>query len=629
MIDSARPDSFEMSDYVGVLRRRWRMILTFTFLGTLAAAAYIVVAPKAYTATASVYVTTNAANTAQQLGNKTNTLVNMDNEVQIVLSTSVSKLASKDLHSSLTPTALAKHVSVVVPPNTQVLQISCSDRSPKGAAACAQAFALSYLQAREATARSKIQSELQTELAKEKVLQARSLKLQTQIASLKTGTAASTAAHAALVDVSTQLTPLRGIIASLDASTNYKSGYIVTAALRPTTPSSPRKLLYGPSGLMVGLLAGLILAFWADRRDDRIHAAQDVERFLDIPVLFTVTQRTPGMQNTLVPARSATGVAFTELARAAAAALGDGSHVLLVVGASAGTGASVVAANLAAAMARIRGEVILVCADQHGSISPRLLGIGPRDGRGLAELIAGRAAVSEVAQPSPAIARLRVIVPGADPSAVDEVQYDAGRRAVMALKEGARYVVIDAGPVTAGGALGLAEFADGSIVVAELDGTTRGEVADCVRRLDRIRTEVLGAAVLPAGRWTDRVARADRRPAGAGQAARPARNDHTETHVGGGGKRRAGVAPQPPAARSDQRPAPAGPGGEAYGPGPILGEYSRRARPDPPGEGTTASGPRAAGQTWPLPGIPDETQGARPGTNYPADYPIAKGTGDG
>ncbi len=148
MIDSARPDSFEISDYVGVLRRRWRMIVMLILLGTLAGAAYIVVAPKSYTATASVYVTPNAANAAALLGNKTSTVVNMDNEVQIVTSTSVAKLVARDLHSSLAPTALAKHVSVTVPPNTQVLQISCSEGSPRAAASCAQAFATSSLAAR-------------------------------------------------------------------------------------------------------------------------------------------------------------------------------------------------------------------------------------------------------------------------------------------------------------------------------------------------------------------------------------------------------------------------------------------------------------------------------------------------
>ncbi len=85
------------------------------------------------------------------------------------------------------------------------------------------------------------------------------------------------------------MAPLRSAIASLGASTNYNAGYMITNAVPPTSPSSPRKLLYLPSGLMVGLLLGLIAAFIADRRDDRIHAPRDLPRFLDVPILFSTT----------------------------------------------------------------------------------------------------------------------------------------------------------------------------------------------------------------------------------------------------------------------------------------------------------------------------------------------------
>src|SRR6266704_6366520 len=129
MIDAARAESYEFSDYISVLRRRWRKILAWTVLGMLAAAAYLVAGPKTYTATAKVYVTTNAANSQGLLGSKTTTVVNMDNEAQIVMSTSVSNHAVRRLDSKLSPTELLRRVTVTVPANTQVLQISCSSPS--------------------------------------------------------------------------------------------------------------------------------------------------------------------------------------------------------------------------------------------------------------------------------------------------------------------------------------------------------------------------------------------------------------------------------------------------------------------------------------------------------------------
>jgi uncharacterized protein involved in exopolysaccharide biosynthesis len=85
MASSPDPGAFELGDYLGVLRRRWWVVLLAASLGTLVAAAYVTLAPKTYTATTTVYVTANAANTNQLQGSRTSgAVVNMDNEAQIV-----------------------------------------------------------------------------------------------------------------------------------------------------------------------------------------------------------------------------------------------------------------------------------------------------------------------------------------------------------------------------------------------------------------------------------------------------------------------------------------------------------------------------------------------------------------
>ena len=40
-----RPDSFEASDYIGVLRRRWWIIVACACVGLIGAFAYVTVAP--------------------------------------------------------------------------------------------------------------------------------------------------------------------------------------------------------------------------------------------------------------------------------------------------------------------------------------------------------------------------------------------------------------------------------------------------------------------------------------------------------------------------------------------------------------------------------------------------------
>jgi uncharacterized protein involved in exopolysaccharide biosynthesis len=119
MTASPRPDSFEVIDYLRVLRRRGWIVFALACLGVLAAAAYLAVAPKSYTASASVAVTPNAANTGQVAGSRTaGQAVNMDNEAQIVRSNTVAALAKKALRSDASAQHLASQVKVTVPPNT-------------------------------------------------------------------------------------------------------------------------------------------------------------------------------------------------------------------------------------------------------------------------------------------------------------------------------------------------------------------------------------------------------------------------------------------------------------------------------------------------------------------------------
>ena len=150
------PESFEFADYLGVLRRRWLVVVVFTCLGLAAAGAYVAIAHKEYTATASVNVTATGSAGSQNgavAGGRTSSAVNLDTEAQIVQSSTVAAMAARAIHATVTPTALAARVSVAVPPNSSVLQISCRAATPPKAAACANAFAAAYLQNRSARPR--------------------------------------------------------------------------------------------------------------------------------------------------------------------------------------------------------------------------------------------------------------------------------------------------------------------------------------------------------------------------------------------------------------------------------------------------------------------------------------------
>jgi capsular polysaccharide biosynthesis protein len=496
-----QPDSFEAADYVGVLRRRWWIVLACTVLGLVVAFGYVTVAPKAYTATASVTVVPTAADQSNVVaGSRTSgATVNLDTESQVVQSTTVATIAGKMMHSPLTPWALAQQVNVTVPPNSSILDISCKASTAVGAATCANDFAKAYLQNRSQSATNYVNQQLAKLQQKINGLNQAEGALNTKISALPSNSPARAADQALLKTDKSQVTKLTqkyAATSALVAQTN--GGSVITLATPPGKPSSPKKLLILPSGLLAGLLIGLIAAFLVDRRDKRIRNAMHVERLLDLPVLLDLPPGAFGREVAIASPRSKTGQAFTDLAHGVAAALGEGNHVVFVAGATPGPAGSVVAANLAVTLARTHSEVVLVCANMNSTVAPKLLGLS--DGEGLAELIAGSATLREVVQSPPGMPGLWVITPGADPSlAFYHLQHDTGRALTSQLRRDARYVIIEAQAADDGAdTFALGEFADAAVVTIEVARSTKDEASDCVRRLRQLRTPVLGAAVLPA-----------------------------------------------------------------------------------------------------------------------------------
>ena len=272
---SQEVDSFEFAGYLGVLRRRWWIVLVLACVGILGASAYIAQSPKGYTATATVNVTATGISQNQGsgavAGGRTSSAVNLDTEVQIVQSSSVAAIAASDLHSSLTPQALVKNISVAVPANSSVLQISCAARSAQQSAACANAFAAAYLTNRTATATNTDNAELKSIRNQLTTLEKRTAQLSIQSRSLPVNSPQRASAQAQLQTAASQLRALANQSAALSASGAAASGgSIITKATPPTVPSSPKKKLILPSGLLAGLLIGLVIAFAWDKRDTRI-----------------------------------------------------------------------------------------------------------------------------------------------------------------------------------------------------------------------------------------------------------------------------------------------------------------------------------------------------------------------
>jgi len=526
MAVSSPPTSYELSEYGRVLRRRWWVVLLVTLIGVGVAGAYLAVAHKTYTADVLVQVntvpsgsSTASGATANQTSGRTNTSINMDNEAQLAQSMTVASLANQKLHSSLALPDLVKNIAVTVPANTTFLQIGCHDTSATAAATCANDFGNAYLANRYSSAVAAINHTQVVLGGKITTLSKQIETLRAQINALPPKTnkaiALSVTLNADDLTVKGMESQLNQATVVLAGLTPASVGSVASPATPPTSASSPRILLLLPSGLLAGLIIGLVLAFVVDRRDKRIHSSRDVERRLGAPVLLNSVPLRAGLHRELASPTSLAGQSFAQLAQSVATSFEDGDHVLLVAGTSPGNGNSVVAANLAATLARTRSEVVLICAGRRNSLTTQLFGL--REGPGLSDVLAGSASISDAARRPAGIPRLRVIPRGAEISDALADPHDAAERLVAQLSEEARYVVIEVQSVAEDAAtFTLAEFADGGLVTIEIGTTRLPDALECVRALDRVRVPVLGAAVLPPGRRAK-----PRQPSGPSKATPP------------------------------------------------------------------------------------------------------------
>jgi len=497
MSETSGPEDVQAVDYTGVLRRRWWLIVAATIVGTLGAVGYLLAAHKMYTANALVAVSATAATSNQVANGRTTGSVNLDTQAQIVRSLTVAQAAAKRMHATDTPQQLLARVSVTVPPNSQVLSISCGSRSKAIAASCAQSFAQAYLNYVSAQTTSLVNGQILLLQKKINSLQSNAASLSIEVASLPSNSSHRATASVELTSDQNQLTSLNGQLAQLTQElANPSGGSIISSATPPTSPSSPIPLIVIPSGLVVGLLIGLIAAFVVDRRDKQIRGPRDLAR-VNVPVLMSLPLKNFTPDLAIAAPRSGIGREFSELAHVLTGSVEAGNQIILLTGSADGRGVDLVAANLATALSRYEAEVTLVCADLEGSLIPAMVGLPSTPG--LTDLLPAITSNGSPGRRTTAAPRLRIIAPGsaAGKEAAD-LQPDAVVQLLVSLRDTGSWVVVAAPSVTSDpDVYTLAQAADAVVLVAEAPQAHSDQVAGVVQQLERMGATVLGAVLLP------------------------------------------------------------------------------------------------------------------------------------
>nr|BFE65144.1 hypothetical protein GCM10020063_096700 [Dactylosporangium thailandense] len=498
-------------DLLGMARRHWWLVLVLVLVGLAGAVQFTSMQTKVYESSTSVLVSPiGNGQDANSTSGRTKGDINLDNEAQLVASTTVATDAAALMRSTTPPDTLAASVRVEVPPNTTFLVITFSASTAEQAQAGSHAFAEAYLRNREESAKADVAGRIAILNDKINQLNTGLTQINNKLATLKPSDPNRPNLESQRSTATAQINTLAGQLNQL-LTTTVSAGKITRDADLPSAPVKPNRLLNLASGAAAGLLLGVGAAMLRERLDQRVRRASDLPRRVDVAVLASVPGRVkPRLDDVFAPF-GAGGRIFNRLRNEVLASIpapagGDArvalaGQVVVVAGASRGAASTVVAANLAAAFARTGAETVLVCAHLPDSMVDttsvnRMLGV--RAVPGLSDVLAGRFSLSSATQRAPRHPNLSVVTTGGTASAGGLLQSQALRDTLATLRERAAYVVVEApSTATSADAQSLAALADAAIVAVEVRRTRNTEIADAADQLRRVGTPLLGAVVLP------------------------------------------------------------------------------------------------------------------------------------
>jgi capsular exopolysaccharide synthesis family protein len=433
---------------------------------------------------------------------------NLSTEAELISSVAVAQIVAEDIGFEGSPATLLPNLSVDQPTDTEILEILYSDANPVRARRLATGFAQAYLEFREGVASKEILEKAQ--------------ELEDQIASLTQRLKDIDAELLRLADddprrggLETEASSLRDLIlqaqiARLSLPRDVTGGRIIQPAPLPDAPVSPDYRVNLLFGLAAGLALGIGLALLRDRMSGRLRSSDEVEEYLEAPVLGLVP-RVPDWRRRkrayLVSAarwRSPAAEAYRVLRTNVLWTASTGAKSIVVTSTHSGEGKSATVANLGVVLARAGKKVTLVSADLR---RPRLHEFFRRDGLiGLSDVLTGRlpldAVIQEVTLPSVApmdlsSVSLRLVSSGPVPADPAELLGSAAMSKVLEdLERMSDIVLIDVPPVLpVTDAPVVAAMTKNVLLVIGPNSATQASVVSARQQVERVGARILGGVL--------------------------------------------------------------------------------------------------------------------------------------
>lgn len=476
-------EQFELRDYLGILRRRWRTVVVVTFLTLGLALAYSLTRQPVYESSTDVLLQPSGSDLIGTPGGGGGSTENLPTELTVLTSRSVRDAVREEVGHSVSATATGVGA-------TAVIRITATSSDPGQAVADANAYARTAIDVRREQAVADYLEAAET-------VQAKIDELDASIA-----TAPSFAEAERLTRqrdfYANELDQLR-----FQASASEIGGAQVVSRANGATKTRPAPIRDGMVALVIGLMLGVAIAFLREYLDDSIKSKADLERATDGLTVVGLIPALPGWKENAGPRtislthpQSVYTEAYVTL-RTSLQFLGLERPIrtLQLTSASAGEGKTTTLANLGVVLARAGLRVVVVCCDLR---RPRIHEFfGMSNDVGFTSVLLGESPLSSAIQPVPGQPGLVVLPSGRPPPNPAELLSTPRAREVLdALQANSDMVLVDSPPVLpVADAIVLSHLVDATLLVARSGKTTKRSVHRAVEVLRQVDAPLVGTVI--------------------------------------------------------------------------------------------------------------------------------------
>lgn len=436
----AKGSPLDLRGYLKALKRRWLTVATLTLIGLCGGIAATAMTTPQYQATSQIFVSAHSGTNATELNQgSTFTRARVQSYAEIISSPQLAAAVGRQLDLGTPAEQLAQRIDAVVKPNTVLIGITVTDVDPVRAANVANAAASEA-------------GRLITDLER------------------PPGRDGAAAVH---------------IVVSRTATT-------------PDTPVSPRPYLNTGIGLFAGLTLGLGLAMLRHTLDTSLRSGAELADATGLALLGSVPFDKAAADDPL-PVRAKAFGGRAEAFRLIRTNLrfthvDTSPKVIVMTSALPNEGKTTTSANLALSLAEAGHRVCLVDADLRNPSVAKTFGLVQN--AGLTSALIGSASTQELLQDTYED-NLLVLASGPIPPNPTEMLASERMREVLGeLAAAFDMVIVDSAPVLpVADTLGLANMADGVVLVVRAGRTPLERVMAAAGALDAVGIRMLGAVL--------------------------------------------------------------------------------------------------------------------------------------